>query len=150
GLFIRSEDRALRADAGYDPRRVVVTFMNFPYNSTVQSTRARTEAIVQRVRALPGVKAVAFSDSPPLFRPDTVDFRPPARRDASQPVDIYTASPHFFETLGIPILRGREFQETDGSAAIASQTLASAFWRRQNPIGQTLSLPSGQVTVVGV
>ncbi len=150
GLFARSEARAIKGDPGYAPQRVVVAFLFFPDKSTLEATRVRLHAIVQRVKALPGVRSVAFSDNLPLYRPDTVELRPPARRDASQPVDLFTASPDFFETLGIPIVRGREFQESDATAVIVSQSLAKAFWPRQDPIGKMLALPSGAAPVVGV
>jgi putative ABC transport system permease protein len=150
GLFARSEQRAIRGNPGYAPQRVVVAYLSFPDKSTLESTRARLHAIVQRVKALPGVRSVTFSDDLPLFFPDTVELRPPARRDASQPVDVYTASPDFFETLGIPIVRGREFQELDAAAVVISQSLAKAFWPRQDPIGKMLALPTGAAPVVGV
>jgi predicted permease len=149
-LFARSEERALRADPGYSPQRVVVAYLPFPDDATIQSVRARTQAIVDRVQALPGVRSAAFSDHVPLMRPDTVELRPPARQDATQPVDVYTASPRFFETLGIALLHGREFQESDAPSAIVSQSLAKIFWPRQNPIGKVLPLPDGALPVIGV
>jgi putative ABC transport system permease protein len=150
GLFAQSENRALRADPGYAPQRVVVAPLEFPENSTPDSARLRLRVIAQRMQALPGARSVAFSDDLPLLRPDTVEVRPPLRPDASQPVDVFTASPGFFETLGIPILRGREFQESDQSAVIVSQTLARMFWPRQDPLGKLLPLPEGAAPVVGV
>jgi predicted permease len=150
GLFARSEDRALRADPGYAPHKVIVTYLGFSDTSTLESARVRLHAIEDRMKALPGVRSVAFSDDMPLLRPDTVEVRPPARRDASQLVDVYTASPAFFETLAIPILRGREFLETDKSAVVISESLAKAFWPRQDPIGKMLTLPTGAAPVVGV
>jgi predicted permease len=150
GLFVRSEDRALRANPGYAPQRVVLAWLRFPDKSTVPTTKARLRAIEQRMMAVPGVRSVAFSDRPPLMRPETIELSPPARKDASQPVDIYTASPGFFETLGIALLNGREFTESDGPSVIVSQSLAKAFWRNRNPIGQILELPSGSAQVVGV
>lgn len=150
GLFARSEERALRADPGYAPQKVVVTWLRFPDTARAEAVRARIEAIARRVRALFGVGSVAFSDELPLVRPETVELRPPRRQDASQPVDIYTASPDFFRTMGIPVLRGREFQESDAAAVIVSESLAKAFWPRQDAIGRMLNLPSGAVPVVGV
>lgn len=80
----------------------------------------------------------------------TVELPPPSRRDASQPVDIYTASPGFFATLGVPILHGREFRDTDGAAVVVSESLANAFWPRRDPVGRTLALPSGAAEIVGI
>ena len=52
--------------------------------------------------------------------------------------------------MGIPVLRGREFQESDTAAVIVSESLAKAFWPRQEAVGRTLMLPGGAVPVVGV
>jgi predicted permease len=149
-LFARSEQQAMYADPGYNPRQVVVSWVNLPLDTQPDAARARLDKIVRHVRALPGVQSVAFSDDLPLFRPSTVELSPPFRGDASQPVDIYTASPGFFATLGIPLLRGREFREDDGSAVVVSENLARAFWHRADPVGRTLALPEGPVTIVGV
>jgi predicted permease len=149
-LFARSEHRALRADPGYDPQQVVVAYLPFSREAAKESVRARTQAIADRVQALPGVRSVAFSERPPLMRPDTVDLRPPMRQDATQPVDVYSASPRFFETLGIPLLKGREFRDSDAPAVIVSQSLAKIFWPRQDPIGQVLALPDAKLPVIGV
>jgi putative ABC transport system permease protein len=65
-------------------------------------------------------------------------------------VDLYSASPAFFQTLGVPLLRGREFDLRDRAAVIVSQSLARAFWPWQDPIGKALPLPGGSATVVGV
>jgi hypothetical protein len=150
GLFARSEDRALRGDPGYQPQRVVVARLEFPENRSLAAVQVRLRAIIERMKALPGVRSVAFSDELPLVHPQTLEIAPPLRHDALQPVDVFTASPGFFETMGIPILRGREFRETDLSGVIISQSLARLFWRGQDPIGQLLALPGGAVPVIGV
>jgi hypothetical protein len=86
-----------------------------------------------------------------MIRHETVDLRPPSRPDASQPVDIYTASPHFIETMGVARLGGRDLQETDDHCVIISQALALALWHRGKTLGNSFDLPgSGTVTVVGI
>ncbi len=149
-LFAKAENRTLRADPGYLSRQVVVAPLYFPDDVTPQAAELRALAISQRVKALPGVRSVAFSEGIPMFARSTVDMTPPARPDASQPVDVFTASPGFFETLGIPLLGGREFQHGETSSVIVSRGLAWAFWPRQDPVGKVLAMPDGQVTVVGV
>ncbi len=149
-LFARSEQQALYADPGYSPRQVVVANVSFPENTQLEAARARLDAIARRVRALPGVQSVAFSDGLPLLRPTTVELSPPSRDDASQPVDIYTASSGFFATLGVPLLRGREFRDGDGAAVVVSESLAKAFWHRADPVGRMLALPEGPVRIIGV
>ncbi len=149
-LFMQAERRTIRSDPGYLPQKVVVAPLFFPDDSTEPEAAARLLAITERVKALPGVKSVAFSEWLPVYDGATVEIRPPSRPDASQPVDVYTASPRFLETLGIPLLRGREFELTDRSAIIVSESVAKAFWPKQDPIGKTLPLPEGSATVVGV
>ena len=149
-LFARSEQRVLRADPGYAPGKVVVTALRFPENSRAETAKARLERIAGRMRALPGVQSVAFSDGLPLGRALTIELPPPSRNDARQPVDVYTVSPGFFATMAIPILRGRDIRDGESAAVVVSQSLARTFWRRGDPIGRVLALPSGAAQVVGV
>jgi predicted permease len=151
GLFAHSEDRNLRGDPGYAPERVVVLPMRFNQQLSPAAAAARLRDMAQRVRALPGVQAVTFSERLPMLGHDTVDLRPPTRPDASQPTDIYTASPHFLEAMGIPLLGGRELEDWDQNSVIVSQSLALALWHRQNPLGRTFEVPGvGALTVVGM
>src|SRR5260370_5914398 len=114
-------------------------------------SRTLVREITGRLQGLPGVRSVAYSEEPPLLGHDTVEIRFPGRSsDATQTVDVYGASPAYFQTLGLPLVRGREFQETDRSAVVVSQALARVLWPRQDPIGKLLQLPDGRVTVVGV
>ena len=130
GLFAKSEQRNLHADPGYLPQKVVVSQLRFPENTPVAAARVRLDAIAQRMKALPGVHSVAFSDELPMIFRATVELRPPQRADAVQAVDVYTGSPGFFETVGVPILRGREFQTGDGPSIVVSRSLARIFWPR--------------------
>ena len=149
-LFARSEERTLRADPGYLPQKVVVAPLYFTDDTTLAKAADRVPAIVHRISMLPGVRGVAFSDGIPMFEHTTVELTPPGRPDASQPVDVFTGSPGFFQTLGVPLLRGREFQPGEASSVVVSWSLAWAFWPRQDPIGKVVQLPEGAVTVVGV
>ncbi len=68
-----------------------------------------------------------------------------------QPVSVFTASPQFFETMGIPLVGGREFVPAEIDAAIVSQTLARLFWNHGSPLGRQLKLPDGTtLTIVGI
>jgi len=149
-LFAQSEDRNLRASPGYRPDGVVVSPLHFEEDTSTEQASARLRAIGERLRRLPGVHSVAFSDGLPMMVRDTVEVRPPARADAVQPVDVYAVSPGFLETLGVELLRGRDFQESDGLAGVVSQNLANLFWPGQDAIGRTLRLPSGEIIIVGI
>jgi ABC-type antimicrobial peptide transport system permease subunit len=149
-LFGKSEQRNLHANPGYLPQQVVVAQLRFPENTAVAGARARLDALAQRIRALPAVHSVAFSDEIPMIGRATVEMHPPARPDAVQAVDIYTGSPGFFDTLGVPVVRGREFQEGDFPAIVVSRLLARTFWPGTDPIGKSLAVNGANATVVGV
>jgi len=144
GLLSQAESRNLHGNPGYDPRHVVV--------APIQRTGAvRVAAITNRLLNIPGVHSVALSNEIPLFYPDTVEMRPPERRDAVQTVAVFSASPRFLETMGIPLIGGREFIAADTNAAIVSEALARLFWRRSSPLGRQLELPDGTaLTIVGI
>jgi predicted permease len=151
GLFAQAEYRILRNDPGYQPSKVLVAPLRFPEGATPAASRTLFQAVEGRLRGLPGVQSVSYSEEPPLLGHDTVEIRFPGRSsDATQTVDVYSASPAYFQTLGLPLLRGREFQESDPSAVVVSQALAKVLWPRQDPIGKLLQLPDGRVPVVGV
>jgi predicted permease len=150
-LFARAEQSTLRSDPGYLPAKVVVAPLYFSDGMTMRAAASRLAAIVQRVQALPGVHSVALSEGMPVFDHATVELRPPRRPDARQPVDLFSASPGFFETLGIPMIAGREFRLMETGSVIVSRRLARILWPRQDPVGQPLALPGGDlVTVAGV
>jgi predicted permease len=149
-LFAQSEDRTLRASPGYLPDRVVVAQIHFQNGTTVQQATVRLRAMADRINGLPGVRAVAFSDGLPMMQRKTVELTPPARADATQPVDLYAVSPGFLETLGVALTHGRDLRDSDSSAVVVSQSLANLFWPHQNAVGQNLPLPGGAIPVVGV
>jgi predicted permease len=149
-LFGQSENHNLHADPGYAPREVVVAPLRFPDGIRPEAARIRRERIAARVRSIPGVRAVAFSPDLPMVDHFTVQLRPPNRSDAVQPVDIYGASSGFMRTLGVRLVRGRDFDTSDRFAVIISESLASSFFWRRDPIGKTLKFPEGEATIIGV
>ena len=105
-MFAQSENHSLRADPGYAAQQLVVAPLRFPENASQQILESRLRAVTSRVRSLPGVRAVSYSEGLPLFARDTVDLRPPLRPDASLTVDLYPASAGYVAALGIPLLGG--------------------------------------------
>jgi hypothetical protein len=150
GLLGQAENRNLHGDPGYRPDRVVVVPLRFPAGTETRAAQVRLSAIMRRLQQLPGARSVTLSDSTPMLNAVTLELRPPGRDDAIQPVEMFSASPHFLETMGIPLLRGREFSEADQSAVIVSESLARAFWRQRDPVGEAINLPTGPAVVVGV
>ncbi len=146
----KSEDRNLHADPGYLPRHVVVAPLRLPDTIAPAAARARFDRVAARLRTLPGARSVAFSEDVPMIDHYTVEVRPPGRPDAIQPIDVFSASPGFMATLGVPLLRGHDFQPSDPRGVIISESLARAFFRRENPVGRTLQFPDAAVPIVAV
>jgi predicted permease len=146
----KSEDRNLHSDPGYQPRHVVVAPLRLPGGVTPAAARVRFERVAARLRTLPGARSVTFSENVPMIDHYTVEVRPPGRADAIQPIDVFSASPGFMATLGVPLLRGHDFQPAGPPGVIIPESLARAFFRRENPIGRTLAFPEGPLPVVAV
>ncbi len=142
GLLGQAENRNLHEDPGYDSRHIVVAL----FWRTVP-----LRAIADRILSVPGVRSATLLRDVPLLNPDSVEISPPERPDAVQPVSVFTASPQFFETMGIRLVGGREFVPAEINAAIVSQTLARLFWKDRSPLGLQLKLPDGTaLKVVGI
>jgi putative ABC transport system permease protein len=119
--------------------------------------------LLDSVAALPGVEGAAVSSGIP-FGAGTYSTHPMMTKGQSVlpsgtlvPIDWRIVSPGFFKTMGIPLLRGRDFTDADGPSAtpvlIVSQATAKKFWGDGDPIGRTLTRSADlktTFTVVGV
>jgi predicted permease len=129
------------------------------YNA--EQTRQFFKQLVERSRAVPGVKSVALASFLPLtVEAEGLDvlpegFQPPAGRNSLQ-VMSSRVDENFFDTMRLPIVQGRGFRETDGAAAprvaVVNQHFARHHWPGQNPIGKRFRLHDGNgpwVEIVG-
>ena len=149
GLLGRSASQALNMETGNDAERVVSVSLHFPETAayTADYRASLVRDLRSRVTALPGVSAVTSARAPNDngVRRAAVSLN----RDAPSPANMratlyYTwVQPNYFETLGIPLSRGRGFRtlaaEVDHDA-ILSESAARRLWPGQNPIGRSLRL----------
>ena len=110
---------------------------------------------VRLAQSVPGVRSAALVYEMPFEgRRSATDIVPPGQ--PKQQVDFNAVSPGYFETVGVPITRGREFNSRDveGSPAVAviNEKFAARFWPGENPIGKSFDLtrPPRTVTTVGI
>jgi predicted permease len=117
--------------------------------------------VLQRVHALPGVQFAALTDDLPLqggsMQPVAVEGQPVVEMAHQPEVSVRLLSPQFMRTMGIPILRGREFTDADTATSapvvVVSESMARQFWPNQDPLGKRLTLtffPNVVRQVVGV
>ena len=166
GLLIRTVHNLANVDAGFDRSRLVTFSINLP-ESTYSTGILRVQAVqrlLDALRAVPGVEAATAMAGLPPDRP-AVSNNTRVENATVPPVgpfhvvDYYQyVMPDYFETMGIPIVRGRGFQRTDatslGLVAIVNEKFAETFWKGRDPIGQRVKPCCNDqppwLTVVGV
>ena len=163
GLLLTSFYRLDNVDAGYHPERVLSAevFGNFTRFKTPDDFRRLYLPVVNRLAERPGVVAAAVASvvplgSSPSFGDSTVLIEGEPAGDAGTlpKADVTIASDGYFDTLQIPILRGRSFRGTDTieSAPVAMiSTSLVRFWKGRDPLGTRVSLDDGKswITIVG-
>jgi putative ABC transport system permease protein len=149
GLFFRSFLTLFKTDPGFDPDHVLTMNLVLPrakYKDEPQSAAFYT-ALVQRVKAIPGVESAAAVNFLPLGGSNASDDYliegepvPPPGRENEGRYRVCTAD--YFSTMRIPILKGRAFTEQDKAGAtpvvIVNETLARKHWPGQDPIGKRI------------
>ncbi|HEV8040720.1 MAG TPA: ABC transporter permease [Bryobacteraceae bacterium] len=162
-LLNRSLQNGHRLDMGFDARHVL-NFSMDPHNVGYNEAQGKQfyKELLQRVRALPEVESASLAISGPIsaiplpMQVQPEGYAPPKGQPA--PTIFYdVASPEFFDTLRIPVVRGRPFRASDDQSAprvaIVSQTFAERFWPGHDPIGKKIQLtvdPMHPIQVVGV
>ncbi len=144
GLAVRTFANLLRIDPGFNPQHVLAMWVE-PPNYNGQRAVAFQEELISRTAHLPGVVSAAISsEALPLWFPGGHFLFDLEDRPASSP-DGYDArasyvSADYFRTLGVALLMGRDFRETDVDqpVVIINKTLAQRFWPSDSPIGERL------------
>ncbi len=159
-LLVQGFARIRMAELGFD-RSDVLTFQTllpeglYPDSASVADFHDRLQA---RLAGLPGVGRVGGATALPLQGSSGTwyvlggeDFQDPAARKV---VGFKYVLPGYFESLDIPLLRGRAIEEADRSGslpvAVINQTLAQLHWPDSDPIGQQIVIGSGPREIVGV
>jgi putative ABC transport system permease protein len=164
GLLLLSFYRLQNVDPGFRGDRVMSAevFGNFTKYPDAPSLRRLYLSALERLEAAPGVVSAAVTNAVPLagLQPGTTRFQIQGRTyntpEDRPTTDVRVASPKYFETLNIPIKRGRGFTELDHenapSVVVINETLARREWEGRDPIGAEVSNNNGQnwATVIGI
>jgi putative ABC transport system permease protein len=161
-LLLQSFKNLLDVNPGFRPENVLMGKILLPesrYDNNAQ-VRSFYERSLERVRGLPGVQAAESSQAPP-FSGDSlgatfmVEGQEPKVGEPAKAAQLRDATPGYFASMGMPILKGRSFQtsdtETSPPVAIVDEKLAHMQWPNGDPIGQRISIGgSPMMTIVGV
>ena len=163
GLLLASFYRLQQVDPGYRGDRVLAAeaFGNFTKYPTPEAQLGFYLPLIDRLEQQPGVVSAAVTNLVPLAgqAPGSTAFQIEGRTtdnpDQRPTADFRIASPRYFETLGVPLVRGRIFTDLDHReappVAVINQSMVR-YWDSRDPIGSRISVNNGQtwLTVVGV
>jgi putative ABC transport system permease protein len=179
GLLIRSILNMQNQDLGFSTRQVLTARFILPVSFRMRGTESPSfinrfaDELSRRVMALPGVKSATISASVPpdegwkeLF---TVERHPATSMSAVPETRFNLVDWRYRSTIGIPLIRGRDFADSDNettiSVALVNQTFAERHFKNEDPIGQRVYLgppdyllsqsagergPIARFTIVGV
>jgi putative ABC transport system permease protein len=154
GLLIRSFIKLSNVDAGYNPSNVVTFQVALPVDAyPPDRSKAFAEELVVRLRSVAGVESAAYANQLPMI--DLVNSFPLGSRPLPRPepgrlperrpdglADIRIVSRDYVETMGIPLLSGRAFAESDGPGRprvmLINEALARRDFPNRSPIGETV------------
>ena len=157
GLLLRTLQFLNGLNPGFDTRGVLSAEVS------LQDARYRTAAAVNllytrslsRIRAIPGVRSAAAALTLPYERPLNDGFRTLDGDDTKgHGVEVVYCTPDYFETLRIPLRRGRSFHDIDGPdsppVAIASESFARKYFSRSGGLGGHFRMEGGTREIVGI
>jgi putative ABC transport system permease protein len=150
GLMVRSSQKLGQVDPGFDPRgslTATVLLSSDLYPEAFQRT-AFLEQVLDRLRQMPGVKSAGAVTTLPLTGASVLEvFRIPGRPPTNLPSSgmLDSISPGLFQAMGIPLLKGRDFEAEDRAGGqpvvIINETLGKLYWPGESPVGQTMNIP---------
>ena len=166
GLTLKSFWRAHNAPLGFDPEKTLTMTIALPkarYDSDSKVNAFHSE-LLDRIKTLPGVEAVALGANVPF---DDTEWdsnfhltgTPPAPHGSEPAAEMNLITPDYFKVLRIPILRGRNFQDSDCAGrvvvAIIDESFAARYFPGKDPIGARIddhwtSEDAPPITIVGV
>ena len=166
GIFVRSLLRSLATNQSIPAEQIATARIDFPeeHYKDADARQRFYDELLPRIKALPGVTYVALtSNLPGLYaasREVEIEHASPTDPAHRPSVSFIVQSPGYFDAISLPILLGRDFNETDGTAnhkaVIVTRECAEHFWPGQSAIGKRFRFydekgkPGDWITVIGV
>jgi predicted permease len=166
GLLLRSFILLQKVDPGFNPNNVLTVELALSGDKyqDPKANRAASRRFLENLERLPGVTSVGAVSSLPLsgmlaWGPITVEGRVPLPGEKFINADQRIVAGHYFETMQIPLLKGRYFNDDDTvdkpHVVIVDEFMAKQLWPNQDPLGKRISFsdlkaPPVWATVVGV
>jgi predicted permease len=155
GLMLRSLAKLRGLDTGFESRNLLTFRLQPPEDSQYNYANAPKikAAILERLRAIPGVRSASVNVCAPLTARcngsvvTKIAGRPPYGEDAMPKIGVHIVDPSYFETLGIPLSRGRAFNLADrresAKVVIINQTAAKRLFPNEEALGKQIAIGIG-------
>jgi predicted permease len=159
GLFVQSFQRTLATGLGFDYEGVVIATTSLDAHGYDEARgRAFQQALVERVRSIPGTESVTLARAPLLggapYGNDMIAASGDEEPRREWGVAQNRVEPEFFATVRLPLVAGRGFTAADGAGdapvTVVNETLARRLWPDRSPLGQRVASHGGEYVVVGV
>jgi len=163
GLLLQSFLRLRSVPLGFEPGHVMTARIPLPESRYAQPERVRAfyDELIERAAALPGVRNVSAVSSGPFGGPNSaltfrVEGSPSGPQTQSPDTDYRAVLPDYFATMGIELVRGRDFSAGDAGSnvAIVSEEMARRYWPAGNAIGSRFRLGDPDngpwLTIIGI
>ncbi|PYS82142.1 MAG: ABC transporter permease [Acidobacteria bacterium] len=150
GLLIRSFTRLQQVSPGFEPRGALAMMVSLPANKYADPVQraAFMRQMLEQVRALAGVKSAATITTLPMsgFNQSGsfgIEGKPTPRGQDSPHGSRWMASDDYFQTMGVPLVRGRYFDARDTAdapwVAIIDEAMARKYWPGEDPLGKRIA-----------
>ena len=158
GLLVKSFERLMRVDPGFDPEHLLVFTLGLPSSAEPARQDAFYQQVVERLQALPGVRAAGAVSRLPLAGGNSSrTFTIPGSNREDYSADVRVSTPDYFHTMAMPLLQGRSFTSGDTAntqhVAVVNQAFVQAVFPSQDPIGKYITdfgPTSDKLEIVGV
>jgi putative ABC transport system permease protein len=163
GLMIKSFIRLQQTNLGFNPENVLAVSLTLPESRYPEDRQQASffQDALSRLQSVAGVQSAGATTSLPLtLSVNGSDFRieghPEPEAGKELIINMSGVSPGYFHTLGVPLLKGRDFSDRDNKdapeAAIINNDLARTYFPNEEPIGKRMKLTDGEswISIVGV
>lgn len=149
GLVVKSFSKLIGVDSGFNPKGVLTAQITLPSYKYEKPEQQMTffKQLVEHLQTLPGVQSAAIISYLPLSGSNfewvlSIEGRPPADPTEKLFAEYRQISSDYFRTMGIPVLRGRDFNEHDAAGApaviIVDETFARQYFPNEDPLGKRI------------
>ena len=150
GLMIRSLWNLRSTNPGFEAHNVLTFSLPIPPTryKTPEEEFTFWKQLLTRIRALPGVEHAGVTDDLPFnggsHQPIAIEGRPAVPMSEQPEVDVRIASTGYLQSMRIPVVRGRDFNDGDTAdhpgVIMVSEAMARRFWPGENAVGKRLTL----------